>query len=71
MHNGFTTISSVIKLLEHAFLALEDLALRTPPGIRDVFPGGFGRHAIFGIALYGIVDPVTFKTYPACIFRIR
>jgi hypothetical protein len=65
MPNGFTIISSIAKALENALLALEDLAFRTAPAVRDFFPWGPRRDAVLWITLCGIVNPVAFKTDPA------
>jgi len=54
---------------EDAFLALEDLAFGTAPGVRDLLPGSPGGYPPLGIALGGIVDPVTFETYPSGRFN--
>ena len=71
MPGGSTTTSSILKPLENALLALEDLAFGTTPGIRNLFPRGSGRHSVLGIPLGRIIYPVAFKTDPPCILIVR
>ena len=69
--NGSTIISSIKKPLKNTFLALEDLAFRTTPAVRNFLPWRTCRHAVPGVPLGRIIDPMAFKTDPPRILFIR
>ena len=55
-------MSSILQFFKHSLLDLEDLALRASPHVSEIFKRGSRRDILGAIALFRIVDIVTFKT---------